>query len=92
MPFAWRRANPLGALKLLRSHRELLGLASVNFLNSLAHAVLPDHVACSTCFYRYGWDERTVGFVLAGVGVCAMVVQGGADRPGRSSASASATR
>ena len=42
-PFAWRRANPLGALKLLRSHRELLGLASVNFLDSLAHAVLPDH-------------------------------------------------
>ena len=33
--------------------------------------------ACSTCVYRYGWDERTVGFVLAGVGVCSMVVQGG---------------
>ncbi len=43
MAFAWRRANPLGSLKLLRSHRELLGLASVNFLNSLAHAVLPNH-------------------------------------------------
>ena len=41
LPFTWRRANPLGALKLLRSHRELFGLASVNFLDSLAHAVLP---------------------------------------------------
>jgi DHA1 family tetracycline resistance protein-like MFS transporter len=26
--------------------------------------------------YRYGWDERMVGFVMAGVGICAMVVQG----------------
>jgi DHA1 family tetracycline resistance protein-like MFS transporter len=27
--------------------------------------------------YRYGWDERTVGFTMAGVGLCAMIVQGG---------------
>jgi DHA1 family tetracycline resistance protein-like MFS transporter len=26
--------------------------------------------------YRYGWDERAVGFTMAGVGACAMVVQG----------------
>src|SRR5437764_2304615 len=41
MAFSWRRANPLGALKLLRSHHELSGLASVGFLGLLAHAVLP---------------------------------------------------
>ena len=76
MAFAWRRANPLGALKLLRAHRELLGLAGVNFLNSLAHAVLPN-MGVLYMLYRYGWDERMVGFVMAGVGVCAMVVQGG---------------
>lgn len=76
MGFAWRRANPLGALKLMRSHRELLGLGSVNFLNSLAHAVLPN-MGVLYMLYRYGWDERTVGLVMAGVGVCAMVVQGG---------------
>jgi DHA1 family tetracycline resistance protein-like MFS transporter len=75
MPFSWRRANPLGALKLLRSHRELFGLASVNFLGLLAHAVLPI-VSVLYLFYRYGWDERAVGLVLAGVGICAMVVQG----------------
>ena len=75
-PFAWRRANPLGALLLLRSPRELLGLAGVNFLNSLAHAVLPN-MGVLYMLYRYGWDERMVGFVMAGVGVCAMVVQGG---------------
>ena len=75
MAFSWRRANPLGALKLLRSHRELFGLASVNFLGMLAHAVLPI-VSVLYLFYRYGWDERAVGFVLAAVGVTAMVVQG----------------
>jgi len=76
MAFAWRRANPLGALKLLRSHRELTGLASVNFLDAVAHAVLPS-MGVLYMLYRYGWDERAVGFVLAGVGVCSMIVQGG---------------
>ena len=74
-PFDWRRANPMGALALLRSHRELVGLAAVNFLGSLAHAILPS-VTVLYMSYRYGWDERTVGFVMASVGVCAMVVQG----------------
>jgi MFS transporter, DHA1 family, tetracycline resistance protein len=75
-PFEWHRANPLGSLALLRSHRELLGLASVNFLGQLAHAILPS-VTVLYMGYRYGWDERMVGFVMAGVGVCAMAVQGG---------------
>jgi MFS transporter, DHA1 family, tetracycline resistance protein len=74
--FDWRRANPLGSLALLRSHRELLGLASVNFLGQLAHAILPS-VMVLYMGYRYGWDERAVGLVMAGVGICAMVVQGG---------------
>ncbi len=74
--FSWRRANPLGALTLLRSQQPLLGLASVHFLNSLAHAVMPS-VGVLYMGYRYGWDERTVGLVLAVVGLMAMVVQGG---------------
>jgi DHA1 family tetracycline resistance protein-like MFS transporter len=76
MPFAWRRANPMGSLVLLRSHRELLGFASVGFLSNLAHAVLPS-MGVLYMLYRYGWGERTVGFVMAGVGLCAIVVQGG---------------
>src|SRR5580692_1261218 len=35
----WKNANPLGALRLLRSHAELLGLATVNFLGYVAHEV-----------------------------------------------------
>jgi MFS transporter, DHA1 family, tetracycline resistance protein len=26
--------------------------------------------------YRYGWNTRSVGFLLAGVGVCSIIVQG----------------
>jgi DHA1 family tetracycline resistance protein-like MFS transporter len=75
-PYRWRRANPIGALALLRSHPELFGLAMVNFLYNLAHVVLPS-VSVLYMGYRYGWDARAVGFVLAAVGLCAMVVQAG---------------
>jgi len=74
--FSWARANPLGSLRLLRSHRELFGLATVLFLMNLAHNVLPS-VAVLYMGYRYGWGEQAVGLVLAGVGVCSLVVQGG---------------
>ena len=52
------------------------GLATVNFLSNLAHASLPS-ISVLYMQYRYGWDERTVGFTMAGVGLCAMIVQGG---------------
>src|SRR6267142_4292559 len=39
--FAWRQANPFGALVLLGSRPQLSGLATVNFLSNLAHASLP---------------------------------------------------
>jgi DHA1 family tetracycline resistance protein-like MFS transporter len=76
MPFAWRKANPLGSLALLGRHRELAGLATVSFLSMLAHAVLPA-VGVLYMGYRYGWDERTMGLVLALVGICSIAVQGG---------------
>jgi DHA1 family tetracycline resistance protein-like MFS transporter len=78
--FDWRRANPVGTLRLLGGHRELLGLASVNFLYQLAHQVLPS-VFVLYAGYRYAWDERTVGLTLALVGVGSMVVQGALVRP-----------
>jgi MFS transporter, DHA1 family, tetracycline resistance protein len=73
--FDWRRANPFGALALLRSHVVLLWLAAVNFLGNLAHAVLPS-VSVLYLMYRYGWDERLVGLTLAFVGISSIVVQG----------------
>ncbi len=74
--FSWRRANPIGALALLRSQAALMGLAGINFLSNLAHAALPS-VGVLYMMYRYGWNERTVGLTMAGVGVAAVVVQGG---------------
>jgi DHA1 family tetracycline resistance protein-like MFS transporter len=75
-PFVWRRANPVGSLTLLRSQPQLLRFAAVNFLDYLAHASLPS-IAVLSMMYRYGFDERTVGFTMAGVGLSAMIVQGG---------------
>ena len=78
--FAWRKANPLGSLVLLRSHPELSGLAFTYFLMQLAHVVLPS-ITVLYMSYRYGWNELTVGLVLAGVGICSMIVQGGLVKP-----------
>lgn len=72
---AWRRANPVGSLVLLRSHHELFGLASANFLMNLAHIALPS-VTVLYLGYRYGWGSAAVGLTLAGVGTCVMIVQG----------------
>ena len=68
----WAKANPLGALKLLRSHAELLGLASVNFLGYIAHEVYLT-VWILYGMYRFGWDTRTVGLSLAVVGVASIL-------------------
>jgi len=74
--FEWKRANPVGALALLRSHPELLGLATVSVLYFLAHQVLPSVFVLYTG-YRYGWNESTVGLTLAASGVFGIIVQAG---------------
>jgi DHA1 family tetracycline resistance protein-like MFS transporter len=76
MAFAWKRANPVGAFRLLATHRELYGLAAVNFLGQLAHQVLPA-VTVLYMAYRYGWGETNVGLTLALVGIASAIVQGG---------------
>ena len=73
--FSWARANPVGSLRLLRSHPELFGLASVTFLYYVAHEVLPSTFVLYTG-YRYGWNSATVGLTLALVGVCTAIVSG----------------
>ncbi len=74
--FALSRANPIGALGLLRAETRLLGLAATNFLAQLAHVALPS-VSVLYMSHRYGWGELPIGLTLAGVGVCSMIVQGG---------------
>lgn len=72
---AWHMANPLGSLKLLRSHSVLAGLATVVTLYYLAHTSLPSMWALYT-EERYGWSRRDVGLSLAVVGVCASIISG----------------
>lgn len=79
-PFVWRRASPLGALRMLRSHDRLAPLAGIAFLSRLAHAVLPS-TAVLYMSHRYGWNERDVGLTLAAVGVVSVIVQAGLVRP-----------
>jgi len=78
--FSWRKANPVGALVLLRSHPILAGLATSQFLMNTAHAVLPS-TAVLYMAYRYHWDALYVGYMLMGVGLCAVIVQGGLVKP-----------
>jgi MFS transporter, DHA1 family, tetracycline resistance protein len=80
MAFQWARANPVGSLRLLRTHHQLMGLAGVAFLSNLAHAVLPS-VAVLYCSYRYGWSDQVMGLTLAGAGVGSGIVQGFLIRP-----------
>ncbi len=74
--FDWKRANPLGSLKLLRGHPELFALASVSFLMGLAHLVYPTTFVLYAD-YRFGWGLTMVGWTLLIVGVLQIIVQGG---------------
>jgi DHA1 family tetracycline resistance protein-like MFS transporter len=79
-PFSWRRANPVGSVKLLRSHAELLGLSVSTFIGNIAHEALPTTFVLYA-MYRYGWNERTIGLALATVGICSAIVGAGLVEP-----------
>ena len=72
----WKSANPIGALKLLRSHRELFGLASVNFLGYLAHEVYAT-VWVLYATQRFNWNGKQIGISLAVVGIATMITSAG---------------
>jgi DHA1 family tetracycline resistance protein-like MFS transporter len=75
MAFSWKRANPFGALMLLRSHPELSGLAVVNFLLHFAHHVF-SAVWVLYAAHRFGFSPAQVGMLLAAAGALDMGVQG----------------
>jgi DHA1 family tetracycline resistance protein-like MFS transporter len=79
-PFAWRHANPIGALRLLRTERLLFGLSGAMFLFHVAHGVFPA-VFVLHAGYRFGWGPGTVGIALAAFGICAAIVQGALVKP-----------
>ncbi len=73
-PFAWRRANPFGALKLLGSHRELTGLAAVYFLIYFAHHIFAV-VFILYAAHQFDWSAFQIGLVLALWGVLDVAIQ-----------------
>jgi DHA1 family tetracycline resistance protein-like MFS transporter len=74
--FDWSHANPLGSMVLLKRYPQVFGLAAVVFIANLAHYVYPS-IFVLFADYQYGWGPREVGWVLAAVGVCSVVVQAG---------------
>ena len=72
--FQWKRANPIGALGLLRRHPELVGLAAVAFLSNLAQVSLPTTVVLYV-MHRYNWSTGQIGLTLGVVGVSVAIVQ-----------------
>src|SRR5579872_6080936 len=71
--FSVKRANPLGALKLLRSTPELAGLAVAMFLYYNAHESLPSMYVLYTD-YRYHFTAQLTGYAFTGVGVGSTIV------------------
>lgn len=74
--FDWAHANPIGSLVLLKKYPQVFGLAAVVFLANFAHYVYPS-VFVLFAEYQYQWTNQQVGWVLAIVGVCSVIVQAG---------------
>ena len=73
--FTLRRANPIGALVLLRSHPELWKLATLQFLAYISHEVFV--IWALYAIYRYAWSQSMIGVSLAMVGVFTAAISGG---------------
>ena len=69
-PFSWKRANPVGSLRMLKNNQVLLGLSAVLVLGYLAQQSLMN-VYVLYADYRFGWTDRSVGLSLALVAVFA---------------------
>lgn len=74
--FDWKRANPVGSLKLLTRYPVILGLAG-----SFICVYIAAHALQSTWTYitmeKFKWNESMVGYSLGVVGVLVASVQGG---------------
>lgn len=78
-PFDWRRANPVGSLKNLGRYPVILGLVASLVLIYIAGFA----VQGTWTFYtmeKFKWDEKTVGWSLATIGLAFAIVQGGLSR------------
>ncbi|MGZ5219173.1 MAG: TCR/Tet family MFS transporter [Chitinophagaceae bacterium] len=77
--FQWKRANPIGSLRLLKKYPAIGGLAISFFLIYLAAQAVQGNWNFFT-IYRFNWSEKMVGISLAVVGLLVGGVQGGLTR------------
>lgn len=75
-PLRLKKANPFGALVLLRRHPDLTALATTQFLSTLAQVSLPSTVVLYA-MYRYHWSPLAIGPALTVVGIALAAVQVG---------------
>jgi len=65
--FSWKRANPMGSVRMLVRTRTLTSLSGVLLLGYIAqNSLLNVYVVYAD--YRYHWNDRTVGISLAALG------------------------
>lgn len=74
-PFEWRRANPLGALKVFSTYPGVIPLAAAMFVFFLASSVYPA-IWAYWGIARFGWSEMTIGLSLAAFGLVTALTQG----------------
>ncbi len=74
-PFEWKRANPIGSLKLLAKHPKISSLVLALILIYIGlHAVQSNWHFFT--MYKFQWSERTVGLSLGVLGLLLGLVQG----------------
>lgn len=74
--FDWKRANPVGTLMQLRKYPVVSGLVVSLLLISLAAHAVQSNWAYYTML-KFKWNEASVGYSLAFVGLMIAMVQGG---------------
>jgi DHA1 family tetracycline resistance protein-like MFS transporter len=78
--FSFRLANPVAAFGILSARPQLLGLAWINFMTRLVHAVFGT-VWALYLSARYGWGPWMIGVSMGVVGVSSFVVSAGLVKP-----------
>lgn len=78
--FAWRRANPLGAIRAISNFPGLGPMLVVYLIYAVATAVYASVWPFFTA-ERFGWSPAMIGVSLSIYGVCFAIVQGGLVKP-----------
>ena len=73
--FEWKRANPIGSLKMLKKYPVIEGLVvSITLIYIASHSVQTTWTYYS--IEKFGWSPTMIGYSLGVVGICVAIVQG----------------